>query len=87
MSFSGQKNNNKIRVKESKLFMAYNDNSRGVFKNRLFSNKFSIFCEGKLDGCIGHEAKIWDAAAGLCLAKNIGAKIAYKIVKKIESIL
>lgn len=82
MSFSGQKNKSKIRNKESKLFMAYNDNSRGCLRTGSLAINLAYFCEGKLDGCIGHQAKIWDAAAGLCLAKNIGAKIAYKIVKK-----
>lgn len=82
MSFSGQKNNSKIRGKESKLFMAYNDNSRGCLRTGSLAINLAYFCEGKFDGCIGYEAKIWDAAAGLCLAKNLGAKIMYKIVKK-----
>ena len=82
MSFSGQKKNSKIRNKESRLFMAYNDNSRGCLRTGSLAVNLAYFCEGKFDGCIGHEAKIWDAAAGLCLAKNVGAKISYKIVKK-----
>jgi myo-inositol-1(or 4)-monophosphatase len=82
MSFSGQRSKLNIRNKEAKLFMAYNDSSRGCLRTGSLAINLAYFCEGKLDGCIGHEAKIWDAAAGLCLAKNIGAKIAYKIVKK-----
>jgi myo-inositol-1(or 4)-monophosphatase len=82
MSFSGQKSNAKIRNKEAKLFMTYNDSSRGCLRTGSLAVNLGYFCEGKLDGCIGHEAKIWDAAAGLSLAKNIGAKISYKISKK-----
>jgi myo-inositol-1(or 4)-monophosphatase len=82
MSFSGQNSNAKTRNKEAKLFMAYNDSSRGCLRTGSLAVNLAYFCEGKLDGCIGHEAKIWDAAAGLSLAKNIGAKISYKIVKK-----
>ena len=82
MSFSASKNNLKKRNKEAKLFMDYNDSSRGCLRTGSLAINLGYFCEGKLDGCIGHEAKIWDAAAGLCLANNMGAKIAYKIVKK-----
>ena len=82
MSFSGQKSNTKTRNKEAKLFMAYNDSSRGCLRTGSLAINLAYFCEGKLDGCIGHEAKIWDAAAGLSLAKNVGAKISYKISKK-----
>ena len=82
MSFSGKNNNLNIRNKEAKLFMDYNDSTRGCLRTGSLAINLAYFCEGKLDGCIGHQAKIWDAAAGLCLAKNIGAKVLYKIIKK-----
>ena len=82
MSFSGKINSTRIREKELRLFMAYNDNSRGCLRTGSLAINLAYFCEGKFDGCIGYEAKIWDAAAGLCLAKNLGAKIEYKILKK-----
>lgn len=82
MSFSGPNSNEDVRNKEAMLFMKYNDSSRGCLRTGSLAINLAYFCEGKLDGCIGHEAKIWDAAAGLSLAKNINAKISYKIVKK-----
>ena len=82
MSFSGQKNKSKIRNKSQNFLWFIMTILGGCLRTGSLAINLAYFCEGKLDGCIGHQAKIWDAAAGLCLAKNIGAKIAYKIVKK-----
>ena len=82
MSFSGDIKTKKIRDKEAKLFIEINDMSRGCLRTGALTINLGYFCEGKISGCIGHRAKLWDAAAGIGLAENLGAKVLWKLVGK-----
>ena len=82
MLFSASIKTKKTRDKKAKLFSEINDGSRGCLRTGALAINLGYFCERKISGCIGHRVKLWEAAAGIGLAENLGAKVLWKFVDK-----
>jgi myo-inositol-1(or 4)-monophosphatase len=87
MAFSGKAHNPKMRHKEFEVFGQLNDLSQGCLRTGSAAMNLAYLSSGKFSFVVGKANKLWDVAAGLIIAKEAGADVAFHICEKNNNLI